>query len=216
MEQIAMVLLMGGNSTRMGTSKGELVWEGKAFAEKIAGELSLCGPVYLSLSEDTPHSTLQEKYPCIVDSENHIGPIGGISAVLHQISEDSCFVCACDMPFMSAAYVNQIRKLWHNFHQDIPEDLTARSGNVVDALLVKGKDGRIYTTAGIYRKSILPNIDKQIYQGNYRLRDLLEISKVSFIDELSLGILRKSLININTMEEFIKYDPTQNKTDPAE
>ncbi len=202
MKQIAMVLLMGGNSTRMGTSKAELVWEGKTFAERIAGELSQCGPLYLSLSTDTPHSPLQEKYPCITDRENHIGPIGGISAVLHQIPEEACFICACDMPMMSTAYIKRICELWNKLHQDNTKDITANSRNAADALLVKSEYGRFYTTAGIYSKSILPNIDKQIQQGNYRLRDLLRISRVSYVDEDSLGSLRAALTNVNTMKDY--------------
>ena len=47
---IAMLLLMGGKSSRMGTSKAVLTYEGIPFWRRIATEMEECGPLYLSVA----------------------------------------------------------------------------------------------------------------------------------------------------------------------
>jgi len=191
MDRIAMVLLIGGNSTRMGTSKAELVLDGQTFAERIAGELAACGPLYLSVSADTPHVPLHDIYPCLTDEVAHVGPMGGISAVFHQIDEDACFVCACDMPFMTKDYVSHLSGIWDSVS---PESY--------DALLVKGANGRIYPTGGIYHRRILKDLDLEIQKENYKLRDLLAAHRVFYVEEDSLGELKNALINVNTIKDY--------------
>ncbi|MCD8218268.1 MAG: molybdenum cofactor guanylyltransferase [Clostridiales bacterium] len=192
MDSLAILLLAGGYSRRMGQNKANLTMEGQTFAEKIAAELSSCGPVYLSVSADIApdFSANTEKYPRIVDEIPHIGPLGGISAAMHQTDADAYFVCACDMPRMNAAFVRHLIRIWEQIN--------------TDALLVRSRSGRIYTTAGIYHRNILPLIEKQILEKNYRLRDLLTASKVFYLEESSLGELKNCLTNINTMEEYQK------------
>ncbi len=190
MDRIAMVLLTGGNSIRMGTSKAGLVLDGKTFEERIADELAKCGPVYLSVSKDTDPSPLWERFPRVADAAEHIGPMGGISAVFHQTDEDTLFVCACDMPFMSADYVRALCRIM------------SESDDEPDAVLVRGRGGRLYTTAGIYSRRLLPDIDRRIENGDYRLRDLLAAHSVRYVEEDTLGGLQKALANINTAKEY--------------
>ncbi|MCD8148824.1 MAG: molybdenum cofactor guanylyltransferase [Clostridiales bacterium] len=192
MNSLAILLLAGGYSRRMGQNKANLTMEGQTFAEKIAAELSSCGPVYLSVSADIApdFSANTEKYPHIVDEIPHIGPLGGISAAMHQTDAEAYFVCACDMPRMNAAFVRHLIRIWEQIN--------------TDALLVRNRSGRIYTTAGIYHRNILPLIEKQILEKNYRLRDLLTASNVFYLEESSLGELKNCLTNINTMEEYQK------------
>ncbi len=237
MDSFAILLLTGGYSRRMGQNKANLFINNQTFAEKIAAELSSCGPVYLSVSADiSPTLTTNAAYPCIVDEENHIGPLGGISAAMHQIDADIFFVCACDMPLISAAFVRHLMCLWNQVragdsipcssgspgspsrfdsdsqNQSASGDLyhpgsdtfTSLRSDSPNALLVRNRDGRIYTTAGIYHRSILPQIEKQIREKNYRLRDLLAASNVFYVDEESLGELKECLININTMKDYQK------------
>ena len=47
----AMLLLMGGKSSRMGQDKAQLLLGGQPFWKKIAQELSACGRVYLSVNQ---------------------------------------------------------------------------------------------------------------------------------------------------------------------
>ncbi len=191
MDQIAMVLLTGGNSSRMGTPKSELIWEDKTFAERIADEMAQCGPVYLSVSADTVPPRAAGRFPCIIDEADHVGPLGGISAVFHRTDADAIFVGACDMPFMTAAYIDRLCEIWN-----IPSDGTR------DALLVRDEGGRIYTTAGIYHRRLLPDIDQAIADGNFRLRDLLRTHPVSYLPKENLGDLKKALTNINTAQDL--------------
>ncbi len=225
MNSLAILLLAGGYSRRMGQNKANLTMEGQTFAEKIAAELSSCGPVYLSVSADIApdFKANTEQYPRIVDEIPHIGPLGCISAAMHQTDADAYFVCACDMPRMNAAFVRHLIRIWEQinkcshpqsgsvFSSQTNPDFSSQpysekrlSSDSWDALLIRGQIGRIYTTAGIYHRNILPLIEKQIQEKNYRLRDLLTESNVFFLKENSLGELKSCLTNINTMEEYQK------------
>ena len=202
----AMVLLMGGKSSRMGTSKAVLTYEGVPFWQRIGREMAACGPLYLSVAhiprsgeipekvspwDDTVWQQLRE-HRLIEDVVEAVGPMGGILSAMDQITEDSFFVCACDMPFMSRRYIQTLLAVWRQINET----------EEWDALMVRNTDGRIYTTTGIYHKRLLPQLRQRIADGNYRMMALLRENRVYYLEEASLGEERKALANVNTMEEY--------------
>ena len=204
-KKTAMQLLMGGKSSRMGTSKAMLSYKGVPFWKHITEEMSHCGPVYLSVAkvpqteeetETTPWSASVweelKQYPLITDEVEAIGPMGGIYSALRQIKEDAVFVSACDMPRMNRAYIQYLLDTWNRISRT--EDW--------DALMIRGAEGRIYTTAGIYHKCLLPAIHTRIQEGNYRMMVLLRQSKIYYIEETALGSLGNALTNVNTLEDY--------------
>ena len=205
---IAMLLLMGGKSSRMGTSKAVLTYEGVPFWRKIGTEMAACGPLYLSVariprSDEDPSEvspwgaevwTQLQEHRLIEDVVEAVGPMGGILSAMEQITEDSFFVCACDMPFMSRRYIQTLLAVWRQINES----------EEWDALMVLGADGRIYTTTGIYHKRLLPQFRQRIADGNYRMMALLRENRVYYLDEESLGEARKALENVNTMEDYKK------------
>ncbi len=188
---LAVILLMGGFASRMGQPKSELLLKGVPFGAKIAAALSAVAPVYLSCSADTLVSDWQKDYPVLTDEISHIGPMGGILSAMHQVDADVYFFCACDQPYMTAEFLQLLSNKW---------DSQLNEG--LDALLVKGENGRIYTTAGLYGKRLLPKLSVCVAAGDYRLHRLLAGCKVAYIEEATLGPLSKSLVNINTPEEY--------------
>ena len=203
---IAMLLLMGGKSSRMGTSKAILTYEGIPFWKRIATEMEACGPLYLSVAripgeEEVPEevspweeSVWQQlrKHRLIEDVVEAVGPMGGILSAMEQIKEEAFFVCACDMPFMSQEYIRILSDTWRQINAE----------EEWDALMVRNADGRIYTTTGIYHKRLMPRFQQRIAEGNYRMMALLRENRVYYLEEESLGEARKALENINTMEEY--------------
>ena len=203
---IAMLLLMGGKSSRMGTSKAVQTYEGIPFWRRIATEMKECGPLYLSVAriprkgevpeevspwDDNVWKQLHE-YRLIEDVVEAVGPMGGILSAMEQITEDAFFVCACDMPFMNREYIRILQETWQR--------ITAEEE--WDALMVRNADGRIYTTTGIYSKSLAEQFRQRIAEGNYRMMALLRENRVYYLEEESLGEAKKALENVNTMEEY--------------
>ncbi len=185
------ILLLGGHSSRMGSSKAELLLEGETFGARIARGLSSLAPVYLSCSADTEVTHWQSSYPRVVDRLLHIGPMGGMASAMEQIEAEWYFFCACDMPLMSAELPRRLL-----------EEL--KSAEDTDALLIRNGQGRIYPIAGLYHRRILPEIKARIAAGDYRLWRLLEHCRVCYLEEETLGKLALALTNVNTPEDFAR------------
>ena len=197
---------MGGKSSRMGTSKAVLTCGGIPFWQKIGSEMAACGPLYLSVARIPRQGEVPEEvspwdgtvwqqlrgYRLVEDVVEAIGPMGGILSAMGQIEEEAFFVCACDMPFMDRAYIQTLLTTW----QEI------QTQGQWDALMVRSAEGRIYTTAGIYHKRLLPQLQERIAAGNYRMMALLRESRVYYLDEEKLGSVRKALTNVNTMDDY--------------
>lgn len=203
---MAMLLLMGGKSSRMGTSKAVLTYEGIPFWKRIATEMEACGPLYLSVARVPREGEIHEEvspwgacvwdqlkaHRLVEDVVEAVGPMGGILSAMEQITEDAFFVCACDMPFMNRDYIRLLSDTWRQISTE----------EQWDALMVRNADGRIYTTTGIYSKRLAEQFHQRIADGNYRMMALLRENRVYYLEEESLGEARRALENVNTMEEY--------------
>lgn len=211
MEQTAMVLLMGGKSCRMGTSKAWLLYEDEPFWKRIAAQLSDLGPLYLSVAPGQEMEGLAG-FPLIRDEVEGIGPMGGIYSAMRQVTESSVFVCACDMPLMSRDYVRTLLEVWRQQNDSrlcrIPSGgkyPDADGSMVWEGLIVRGENGRVYPTAGIYHRCIYDRVERQITEGNYRMMDLLSKCRIRYVEENSLGSMARTLTNINTQKEYQEF-----------
>ena len=184
-KEIAMLLLMGGKSSRMGQNKAMLTYKGKTFWEKIIEEMQCCGKVYLSV--DCKAHAPCETYPIIEDQYASIGPLGGIYTALLEISEEYVFVCACDTPQID-------RKLIEKLCVYVTEQW--------DGVMIEDEKGRCYATAGIYSKKMLRTMEQMIRSKNYRLQSLIRQSKICYIRLEDLGLGEEVLFNVNTPEEY--------------
>jgi molybdopterin-guanine dinucleotide biosynthesis protein A len=124
--------------------------------------------------------------------------MGGIYSAMRGLEEDAFFVCACDMPLMSRGYIEALLAFWRERSEK----------EVWDGLMVRNRQGRIYTTAGIYHRRMLPVLEEKIRQGNYRMMAFLRECRVGYLEEESLGEQSRALTNINTVEDYEKLpDP---------
>ncbi|MEF9958468.1 MAG: molybdenum cofactor guanylyltransferase [Niameybacter sp.] len=184
---IAMLLLMGGKSSRMGQNKAWLTYKGVPFWEGLVEELKSCGPVYLSV--DCKANKPCEDYPVLIDAYREIGPLGGIYTALSQIPEPYLFVCACDMPHVDRSFIQK---------------LMSYVDERWEGVMVQDRQGRAYATAGIYSKKMLPLMKKMIEEKNYRLQYLLRQSHVCYVTLEEMGMAENVVMNVNTPEEYTK------------
>ncbi len=183
--KIAQLLLMGGKNSRMGRPKALLEYKGKTFFEHITGEMAKCGPVYVSV--DKAEHVPPCDFPIIEDKYEAIGPMGGLASAFEAIAEDAVFVCACDMPKVSAALI---------------EKLCGHLTDSVDAVIVVKDDGRWFMTGAVYSKRVWPQLKNQVAEGNYRMRTIVDPKRVKFLTFEALGEAPDVLDNINTPEDY--------------
>jgi len=94
-EQYSLLLLAGGKSARMGTSKAELVYEGKTFLQHMLDKAHALGieKCYISgYTSQLEHvQTVRDIYP-------DRGPLSGIHATMQTITTPYCLVLPVDAP----------------------------------------------------------------------------------------------------------------------
>ena len=96
-----LVILCGGDSSRMGTKKALLPFEDKTMVEYIYDKFSpYFDKVYLSVNERGDLSHLGLDAQEIPDISRNAGPYGAILSCLTMLSGDRAFFMSVDTPFM--------------------------------------------------------------------------------------------------------------------
>ena len=188
------VILAGGENRRIPALKGFLSVEGKAIIERSIDTLTrVLGKTVIS-------TNMPEKYFCfglslIGDITQEKGPIIGILSVLAATGEDSVFVVACDMPFVSGTLV---RYMVESFKGGMARD--ARVDAVVPVF-----EGKTEPLFGIYTRRVMNPIEGMIHNGRKGLIAMLDDLNVQYITDEEVRARDPkgdSFININTMEDY--------------
>ena len=183
---IGAVILAGGKNRRMhGEKKLFLSLGGMSFLDHLKDSLKVFDQLYLSVDAAGPYEGTG--LPLIIDHYPAIGPMGGICSALEECPEDALFITACDMPHLKG---ETVRGLIRSYLMHPDEIIVAADGERIHALL------------GIYPKSILPEMKRQIEMGNYKMRDFLKMQKVH---RLQLSEDDPSAVNINSAQEYLPY-----------
>lgn len=183
------LVLVGGESRRMGSDKALLSYDGKATQlERTAALLqSVCPRVFISQREEQPFPT-PEGTEAIYDSVDEArGPLRGILSAMQAHPDAHWLVLACDLPNLSKA---TLEKLIASFQEAPAPELTAYRSSHDDlpeplcAIYPSGSDAGLLALAQELGKSCP--------------RKLLIIKEAALVDQND----PRSLDNINTAEEF--------------
>jgi molybdopterin-guanine dinucleotide biosynthesis protein A len=177
--------------------KGFLAVEGRTIIERSRDVLRKVFDRVV-ISTNSPESYFRFGLPLIGDVKRKSGPMTGILSVLLATGEDSVFVAACDMPFLSEELLRYMRTLF--------EDQRARSKRGLDAA-VPVFAGKTEPLLGIYTRNAVKVMEEMLKDGNMSLQAMLSNIEVLYIDEeavMARDPLGKSFVNINTMEDYKK------------
>lgn len=162
-------ILAGGLSERMGRDKSSLRLGGRTMLAHIRMAAHRLGfPVRIVRHDSIPRS----------------GPIGGIHTALQKCSAEKVLFLACDMPFVSPAFLRKIIK-------SLP-----RSCNAVFA----SAEGRAGFPCLLRRENCLPLVSRQIDKGQFSLQALAGALGARRLR--SFGPASLELANINTPSEL--------------
>ena len=189
----AMLLLMGGKSSRMGQDKAQLLLGGQPFWKKIAQELSACGRLYLSVSQTCDEKAL-EGYPIIRDVVPDCGVMGGLYSAFQAIEEDLLFACACDMPFLNRRFIRWMLNRWEEEGQ---------KGRQWDGIVVCGDDGKTHATAALYHRRLQGKLEEQVRQRRLRMHTFVrEEANILLLPMGEVTSFSRCFQNINTPEDY--------------
>jgi molybdopterin-guanine dinucleotide biosynthesis protein A len=111
-------ILVGGASSRMGTDKALLKFEGQTFVERIASELS--GITNSVALVGRTNQNFDPPLPTIPDVYERWGALGGIHGALVACQSPWALIVACDLPFVNRSLFAHLAELRENFDAVAP------------------------------------------------------------------------------------------------
>ena len=160
------ILLAGGKSSRFKKNKAIAKYNGERLIERTLKLLNKhFEKVFLVVDSKEKYSFIKGCY-IIEDVVSNKGPLGGIYTGLLESNQKYNYVMACDMPLMSSRFIEYIKNWEQNYD-----------------VLLPAYNGYIEPLAGIYSKSCLPIIEKNLKNEMLSIRELLREVNMQKIDE---------------------------------
>jgi molybdopterin-guanine dinucleotide biosynthesis protein A len=182
-------ILAGGQSSRMGRDKAMLEIGGKSLIERAA---SLCAPLVTSVTlVADPQRFARFGLPTLPDRWPGAGPLGAIATALAAAHQPWCLVLACDMPNVSAPWLE-----WLLFRA------TKSSADVIIADNVKG----VEPLCAVYRATCAPSLAAALDSGVRKVTDGLARLNTEIVGE---NVWREFspdgdlFQNLNTWEDYL-------------
>lgn len=180
LEDCAAIVLAGGGSRRMGRNKCLLPWAGKPIIQHIVETLASRFPQVL-ISSRTPEAYAFLDCPVVPDRLPDRGPLMGICSVMESHPHAAYFVCAGDIPEFPTALLDRLE-----------QGLGVHAG-----IYPVTANGRAEPLFALYRRTLLPYIQRCLAIGPAPARSLLRHEEV-----VALEVPDLALLNLNTPEAY--------------
>lgn len=187
MDDVAVFVLAGGKSTRMGTDKAFLTFRGQTLLERalqvgrgIAADVRIVGDV----------QKFRAFAPVIEDVFPGHGPLGGIHVALTSSDKESNLVIAVDLPFLSPELLHFII------------EKARRAGTSVT---VPHAGGALQPLCAVYRKAFAEVADKALQAGKNKIDPLFTLVTTTVVSEPELsaaGFSAELFRNLNTPDDL--------------
>ena len=106
--EFTVAILVGGDSSRMGTDKALYEVDGSAMAHRVAEAATAAGASELLVIGGTAARAKKLTGIWKKDLYPGDGPLGGVITALKASSHDSVVVLSCDMPFITDAVITSL------------------------------------------------------------------------------------------------------------
>ena len=173
---------------RLGREKALEKLGKETLLERVINCLSLLGDkILIVIAQGQSYPPLSPA-EIVVDLYLNKGALGGIYTGLSASKSPYSLVVACDMPFLNLALLRYLIGLSPNFDAVVPR--------------VKGEVEPLHA---VYSRNCLVPIQKQIEQGNLKIRDFLPRVRVRYVEEEEINRFdpqHLSFFNINTQADL--------------
>jgi molybdenum cofactor guanylyltransferase len=178
------VVLAGGRSSRMGTSKAALEWHGSTLLRRTVGIVARAanGPVVVVRAAGQELPDLPDGTTVVEDPRPGKGPVQGIAAGLAALSgrAEAAFICSTDLPFLHPAFVRRVLRAL-----DEPQDETQDEPGHPDVALPVAR-GYPQPLAAAYRVALAEVAERLVKEDRLRPAFLFEQCRVSRLDDAAL------------------------------
>lgn len=164
--EITGVILAGGKSRRMGFNKAEAEMHGESMLIRMIDKLKTVTPTIIVSVGSTRYPNIPLTQ--VVDEYQECGPIGGIYSVLKASSSSFNLVVSCDIPLVSVTLLKYI------------VDRAIKADSTITVPI--DEEGQIQMMCAVYRKDVLPILEQQINQRAFKMKDLLDLVSVEYVN----------------------------------
>jgi molybdopterin-guanine dinucleotide biosynthesis protein A len=180
---ISIAILCGGKSKRFGGYKIFHKINGKTILEIVYEKFKeKTDDVFLQLSSHQDFgNNMSYLAPKIhYDLTDNIGPLGGIYSALYFAQYDKVFIIAGDLPFIDVRILDELL-LYYDHTIIIP----------------RWHDRYLEPLCAIYSKNVLPVIQDQIENRDFKISNLYKILENKYSNQFSIKYLNISELLIN-------------------
>ena len=131
----------------------------------------------------------------IRDRVSGCGPLGGLHAALAAARDNAVFVVACDMPYLTAAFVQYLLSL----------------AGGVDVVVPRTERG-YHPLCAVYARACLEPAAARLAERRLALRELVAAMKTRVVTEEEMsrfGAPSRLLANVNTPAEYARLEALQ-------
>ena len=180
-EPATVIVLAGGNSTRMGVDKSLLPFLGRPLIQHV------CEQVAPHFDELLIAAGAGRKFdfldaPVVCDELPKQGPLQAIASALAVSRHDLNFVMACDIPWVNVALLRDL----------------LRGAKDCDCVVPITADGHYEPLFAVYRKSALPGMRQALQDGERRAAAAFRFCRMRTVPVPA----ESGLDNINTIEDY--------------
>ena len=182
--QFTVAVLVGGDSSRMGTDKATFEVDGIAMANRVAGAAQEAGASQILIIGGTQAKSKSLTGNWKKDLFPGEGPLGGIITAMKHSDHDSVVVLSCDMPFMTSAVIQSLVR------------------GLEDAQATVGRTDRLNWLCAAWSKSecfaTLQTVWKRNERAVHRAAVLLDVAEVP--------VPAVAVRNVNTLADLVAGD----------
>jgi molybdenum cofactor guanylyltransferase len=184
------VILCGGKSTRMGTSKALLPFGPETMLQRVVRLLSgVVSPIVVVAAVDQELPGLPSDVIVARDENEARGPLEGLRAGLKALPADvdAAYVTSCDVPLLEPAFVRQMIDLSSGYE-----------------IAVMEIDGFTHPLSAVYRRATLPPVEDLLAHDRLRPVFLFDAVKTRRVktEEMTADPELRTLRNLNTREDY--------------
>ena len=174
--RLAMVVLAGGGSRRMGRDKADLPVDGRTFLEcQIEKGQNLgIGEILVSGYRGSRCSV-----PVVRDRYPERGPLGGLEATLREAEKEFCLVVSVDVPLVTEELLLRLVREFRRSRGDA--EGAGRTGGTGTAageapkpVMIVEHGGRLEPLLGIYRSDLADQMEEELRTGKGSVFHFLE------------------------------------------
>jgi molybdenum cofactor guanylyltransferase len=184
------IVLAGGKSTRMGTSKAMLPFGSETMLQRVVRIVgSVVSPIVVVRAADQELPTLPDEVIFTQDEREGRGPLEGLRAGLKALPADvdAAYVTSCDVPLLVPGFVTEMVGFAAGYD-----------------IAVMDIDGFPHPLSAVYRRSVLPHVEDLLAHDRLRPVFLYERVRTRRVrpEEITSDRDLKTLRNLNTREDY--------------